>query len=66
MKELFGIEVEEIILAGQSYGGGTIFDTKAYINKNFSGDKLKYFKRIIGLDPWFFPLEDEQYSLLKN
>jgi acetyl esterase/lipase len=62
MKEILGVTIEfkEIILAGHSFGGGTVAATKASLNEKSKGMVQKphqvTIEKVICLDPWFFPL----------
>ena len=47
---------EKIILAGHSYGGSTIL--QAYRNP----EVRKKVSKIILLDPWLFPLKEEDFK----
>lgn len=54
---------EEIHLAGQSYGGGTILQTIAEMIKLKEEHLIK---SVIALDPWMFPLNEDSYEIIKN
>lgn len=40
MKEMFGVDIQfrEIILAGHSFGGGTVVATKASLNEKYANN----------------------------
>ncbi len=57
------IKVEEIHLAGQSYGGCTVIQTLAELVKE---GKDHCVKSVISLDPWMFPLDHDTYDVIKN
>jgi pimeloyl-ACP methyl ester carboxylesterase len=58
------LPIEDIYLAGQSYGGATVLETMA--NLRMSNKASPLIKGLICLDAWFFPLSATTYQNLHN
>ena len=58
------IKIQEVFLAGHSYGGATVLASKAFLNAKIKEEKKKdvdLIKGIITLDPWLFPFDDSMF-----
>lgn len=56
------IKIEEVYLAGHSYGGATVLETMANLIRKEKNNPL--IKGLICLDAWFFPLSNSTYQHL--
>jgi pimeloyl-ACP methyl ester carboxylesterase len=58
------IGIENIFLAGQSYGGSTVLETMA--NLRIANKVSPLIKGLICMDAWYFPLSSTTYENLKD
>jgi uncharacterized alpha/beta hydrolase family protein len=58
------IEVEEIHLTGQSYGGATVLETMA--NLRMKKKVTPLIKGLVCIDAWYFPLSASTYEHLND
>jgi pimeloyl-ACP methyl ester carboxylesterase len=58
------MQIEEIFLAGHSYGGSTVLETAS--NLILKGKNSPLIKGLICLDAWYFPLSAATYPALKG
>jgi platelet-activating factor acetylhydrolase len=63
-KEVKSLAVEEVYLAGHSFGGTTVLETLANLRR--TGGRPAAVKGVIGLDAWFFPLSESTYEQLRG